>query len=59
MDQGGGGGEAHALAALAGSQPEGQGDVRLAGAGVAQQQHVLASQQELASDQFQHHRLVQ
>ena len=29
-DQGGGGGEAHAMAALAGSQAESQGDVRLA-----------------------------
>ena len=31
-DQRGGGGEAHAMSALAGSQSQGQGDVRLAGA---------------------------
>jgi hypothetical protein len=47
------------MAALAGGQAEGQRDVGLAGAAVAQQQHVLAAQQELRARQFQHHGLVQ
>jgi hypothetical protein len=35
VDQGGRGGEAHAMAVLAGCQAEGQRDMGLAGAGVA------------------------
>jgi hypothetical protein len=58
-DQGGRSGEAHAMAVLASCQAEGQCYMRLAGTGVAQQQHVLAAQQELRACQFQHHGLVQ
>ena len=58
-DQGGRSGEAHAMAVLASCQAEGQRDMGLAGSGVAQQQHVLAAQQELRACQFQHHGLVQ
>ncbi len=58
-DQGRGGGEADAMATLTGSQTESQCDVRLAGAGVAKQQHVLFSEQELAAGQLQDHSLVE
>ena len=48
-DQGGSGGEANAVAMLAGGQAEGQRDMRLTGAGVAEQQHVLVAPQELTA----------
>ncbi len=44
---------------LAASQAKSQGDVRFAGAAVAQQQDVLATDEELASRQFQYQGLVQ
>ena len=72
-DQRGGGSEAHAVAALAGSQAKSQcdvglppqrrrpvaGDPGLAGAGVTEQSNVLMAGDELASRQLQHHGLIQ
>ena len=46
-DQGRSGGEAHAVSLLACSQAKRERDVGLAGAAVAQQQHVLAASEEL------------
>ena len=59
MDQGGGGGEADAVALLAGGEPKRQRDVRFARPAVAEQQHVLSAGEELAPRQFQQHSLVE
>ena len=48
---GGGGSEAHAVAALAGGLSQSQGKVRFPCAAVAQQQYVLAAGEELTSGQ--------
>ena len=58
-DQGGGGDEANAIAALTCGQAGRQGDVRLAGAAVAEQQDVLPASHVLASCQFEDQRLVE
>ena len=59
MDQGGGGGEADAVALLAGGEPWRKRDMGLAGSAVAEQQHVLSAGEELAPRQLQHHGLVE
>ena len=51
--------EAHTVAALAGGQAEGECEVSFSRATVAQQQHVLPTQQKLTTRQLQHHGLVQ
>ena len=52
VDQGGGGGEAHRPAPLAGGQAQSQGDVGLAGAAVADGNHVFTALDVLAPGQL-------
>ena len=58
VDQGGGGGEAHPSAFLAGRQPQRQRQMRLARTGIAQRPHVLSAVEILRTGQFQHQALV-
>jgi hypothetical protein len=53
MDERRGGREGDGEALLAGGQAESQGGVRLARAGIAQRDHVLPAEDELAPRQFQ------
>ena len=52
-------GERNGEALLAGGQPQGQGDMGLAGAAVAECDDVLPAQDELAAPQLQHQHLVE
>jgi ABC-type cobalamin transport system ATPase subunit len=54
-----GGGKSHTVAKLAGCLAESQRSMGLAGSRVAQQQNILAAQQEYLARQFQNHGLVQ
>ena len=59
VDQRGRRGERDREALLAGCQSESQGDVRLAGAGVAERDDVLPTEDVAAARQLQHEHLVQ
>ena len=59
VHQGGGGGEADGQPLLAGRQTEPEGDVGLAGAGVAERDDVLAALDVLTAGQFQDQHLVE
>ena len=59
MHEGGRGGEGDAEPLLAGGKTESQGDMRLAGAGIAERDDVLAAQDELASSELEHQHLVE
>ena len=59
MDQGGGRREADRQTLLAGGQPQAQGNVRLAGAAVADRDHVVAASDVLAASELQDQCLVE
>src|SRR3954447_280158 len=59
MDEAGGSSEGNREAALAGSKPQGQGNVGLPGAAVAENDNVVAGNNELAACQLQDQRLVE
>src|SRR3954452_10470836 len=59
MDQGGRSGEADRKALLTGGQPEPESDMGLAGAAVAESDHVLPPLDVLAARQLQHQQLVE
>ena len=59
VDQGGGGGKADRQALLAGGEAEAERNVTLAGAGIAQSDHILPTLDVLASCQLEDQRLVE
>src|SRR3954454_7190669 len=59
MDEGGGSGEADRQALLTGGQPEPESDMGLAGAAVAESDHVFPPLDVFAACQLQHQQLVE